>query len=849
VSRWEFSHPLAPTHPLMDQESLSPAFPRSATRADGVGRRTVTALLTGVTVLFLWKYFLLDQALFAGDTALEFLPFRCYLTERLLAAELPLWNPHLFGGTPALAEAQYQFLYPPNALLLLLGGPRGMSALLILHLLWLAVGTYRFCRRSLGLGRAGALLAAVAFTYGGVIQSRTANQPYPMAAAWLPWLLLAADQARAGRCGALLLPGLILALQLLTGAPQFAFYSLVLLTAYLLWFAQGTPRLDRRGAHPTCGRPSSLVLLVCLVVGMGLAAAQWLPQLELARQADRGVRASYEFSTEFSLQFHHLAGSLLFPKLWGTFNGPAQDGFFPGEELAYPGGIALALALVALAADLRARRRAGWFWLLLLIGSLFLALGRNNPIYPVLYTWVPGIGLFRAPARWLLLFGFALAILAGRGLDLCLEFRLPSSTRSAEPAGFLTGRRDPAQQAAALLLSFAVIAVGLLLSPLGRVAESTPQRPFGPWGQVGLLLAGCGVLALPVLLQRRPGLHGFRSRGWSLGVLGVLVLDLFVLSQDLELQHTLTAGDLDAPTETATQLRSAGTPDRFWAVTEKGPLERWQSPIPTSDSDTQFRARSAALNQSLMLSCVATQFRTYGLTGVWGALMPLRRHARPLFDPNTPADARRRWLRLLNVRYYLSVTPLADPELQYVSGHTPAVFRDPEAFPRAFWVGKARSLTGDAALDAITRGELDLRTEVALEGAPSALPAAPSPAGQGSSIPLAASLLEYGSERVRVGVQAPASGYLVLMDTPYPGWRARVDGRAAPILVANWMGRAVPLEAGYREVEFRFQPASVRVGFFLSLLTLGSCLAILAGGGRPHGRRLSSPRGTNPRLR
>ena len=98
------------------------------------------ALIAFVSFLFFWPYFLLDQVLYAGDMAFVFIPFQHYSTSRLEQGELPLWNPHLFGGTPALAEAIYQVFYLPNVLLFLLGVPRGLSWILPLHLAFMGVG-------------------------------------------------------------------------------------------------------------------------------------------------------------------------------------------------------------------------------------------------------------------------------------------------------------------------------------------------------------------------------------------------------------------------------------------------------------------------------------------------------------------------------------------------------------------------------------------------------------------------------------------------------------------------------------------------------------------------------------
>ena len=94
----------------------------------------------------------------------------------------------------------------------------------------------------------------------------------------------------------------------------------------------------------------------------------------------------------------------------------------------------------------------------------------------------------------------------------------------------------------------------------------------------------------------------------------------------------------------------------------------------------------------------------------------------------------------------------------------------------------------------------------------------------------------YEPERVVVQVTLAEPGYLVLSDTHYPGWKAWVDGGAAPILRANLLFRAVALEAGEHTVEFRYQPASLRWGAVISLAAL---VALMAGLGYATLRRAS----------
>ncbi len=147
------------------------------------------------------------------------------------------------------------------------------------------------------------------------------------------------------------------------------------------------------------------------------------------------------------------------------------------------------------------------------------------------------------------------------------------------------------------------------------------------------------------------------------------------------------------------------------------------------------------------------------------------------------------------------------------------VLENAESLPRAFvvpegrWVGR---LPG--ALSIMVDESFDPRATVLLEGEgrPEEVAARLSP----STPPAAASSMagaevrveRYGPSHISIAAQTPMAGFLVLTDAYYPGWRALVDGVERPILLANYLYRAVPLEAGDHQVEFVYEPVSLRWG-------------------------------------
>jgi hypothetical protein len=143
--------------------------------------------------------------------------------------------------------------------------------------------------------------------------------------------------------------------------------------------------------------------------------------------------------------------------------------------------------------------------------------------------------------------------------------------------------------------------------------------------------------------------------------------------------------------------------------------------------------------------------------------------------------------------------------------------------PRVILVSESLVVGADEAVQATLSPGVDLRrTAVLEEGDPLARDPAWSDA--------AASVRLVARTPGRVALEAglPAPGVLVLFDTYEAGWRAKVDGAAAPVLRADAAFRAVRLPAGTHRVEFFYTPRGLKEGFGLSLAgILGLVLAAL----------------------
>jgi hypothetical protein len=144
------------------------------------------------------------------------------------------------------------------------------------------------------------------------------------------------------------------------------------------------------------------------------------------------------------------------------------------------------------------------------------------------------------------------------------------------------------------------------------------------------------------------------------------------------------------------------------------------------------------------------------------------------------------------------------------------LYENPEAFPRAFVVPRARTLTSTADLKTA-----DFHHEVLLEN-----PQAEETADTAEPGYWSATITEYQPNRVSIEAVGAARGWLVLADVWFPGWTCRVDGASATVYRANYLFRAVHLEAGRHQVVFRFEPESYQQGRVISLLALAIVLGI-----------------------
>ncbi len=151
--------------------------------------------------------------------------------------------------------------------------------------------------------------------------------------------------------------------------------------------------------------PSFVILICSFVIVAGLSACQWLPMAALLPETTRTTMTFPDVAV-WSLPWRYLVGLLL-----------ADHGGFH-EWMTYVGVSTLVLAMVGAGSLWRRGQRWTVGWLTgLALGAAWFSLGENGGLFQVLYRLVPGLGLLRVPPRAWVLVVFAMAVLAGFGVQ------------------------------------------------------------------------------------------------------------------------------------------------------------------------------------------------------------------------------------------------------------------------------------------------------------------------------------------------------------------------------------------------------------------------------------------------
>jgi hypothetical protein len=333
-----------------------------------------------------------------------------------------LWDSSIWGGFPAIGDAQKMFWYPPALLLSWI--PRSWDLFIISAYVLAASFTYGYTY-SFTRSRLAAAISGLCYGLSGFMIAHIGHAAVVHTTAWLPLIVWAyAELSRRERGDRIwrvwfAIAAVGVACAALAGHPQMFTYVLALSAAFALIMGLKAT-MPRMRYYSGC--------LAALLIGIGLSAIQLVPTMELAPNTLRAALTFQEF-VAYQLPLRQLP-MVIFPFLYG--GAPASfyatpyfgawpsspDGWGASELTGYVGLMPLMLAAIGFVVN--RRQLTPWFWLAVAVTALLLVVGESTPLAFITYH-LPIVNKFRAPARYFFAFSFAVSILAGLGVTSFLR--------------------------------------------------------------------------------------------------------------------------------------------------------------------------------------------------------------------------------------------------------------------------------------------------------------------------------------------------------------------------------------------------------------------------------------------
>ncbi len=735
-----------------------------------------------VTVAFFWQFFLKGLLPIPGDTivglyhpfrdiyAKEYprgIPFKNFLItdpvrqqypwrnlslDILKKGELPIWNPYSFAGTPLLANFQSAYFYPFNLLFFILPFEFGWSFLIIIEPLLAGIFMFLFLK-NLKLNEFSSLFGAVVFSFSGFSVAWLEWGTIIHTVLWTPLILLSIDRILTDLQGNLKLQleiksylvwGFVFTFSLISaffaGHPQIFFYLFTITLVYFLvrWFQFGRSKKVFK------------LLAICYLLFAIATAIQWFPTIQFISESARSIDQTDWQKEGFFLPWDHLAqffapdffGNPTTLNYWGVFN--------YGEFIGYIGVLSLLMAIFAL--FFRRDKKTLFFGTLFFLSLIFSL--------PTIFAPIPyllGIPFIStsAPTRLLFITDFSLAILTALGFDLFLRHK----KGIVYPIIFMT-------------LIFATL-WGFTAFGSSMFPEVSKENLIV--SQRNLILPTLIFLISVILIYFSIFL---KKRKWNLTIYYIL---LILLTFDL--------------------LRFGW---KFTPFTEKQYLFPDSKALTFIKEDSDI-FRIMTTDSRIFPPNFSAVYKIQSVDGYdplylqrYGELIAASERGEPNINPPfgfnriiTPHNYESKIIDLLGVKYVLSLKDLSSPKLEEViqEGET-RVYRNRDAYSRTFFVenvlfaknkGDVIEKIFNSDLGKIAIIEDSLKDDFSVGKA---------------------EIINYSENKIIIKTENKGDGFLVLVETFYPTWKAKIDRRNVKIYRTDFNFRGIVVPKGKHNIEF-----------------------------------------------
>ena len=719
--------------------------------------------------LFFNSFIFSEQFLFYSDFGFVTYPIKFFLSQAYHAGSLPFWNPYLYSGTPFMAAFHPGVFYPPSVLFFLNDVSLAINWFYLFHVMILGLPVYGLVK-SWGLSWTAALASALTACLSCFFISSTMLSNFFLAAVWLPLIFLLFQAfILEKRIGWLAGAVLALACQTLAACPEVSILTGLLLAAYTLLLV---PYYE--GSLHKPGRVAALGLL--LVMALGLSALQLVPTYQLTHWSVREGGMPFADHAYRSMAASQLAQLLLPFDFDKYLNG--TSGIFRINTFYINIYMGLFAVVFLGFSFLNRKNPAVLFWLLVFFAGIFLALGSHNPVYRWIYSVTPFLDLFRFPEKYFFLSAFALIFLTGHMFDYLVR---AVANREIGIKSIVTF----------LILIFSILGIAAVVQPNYR-----PEIPI-------LLLMVFG-LGYTLFYFKRLKEVWFRA-----GVLLLIAVDL--TASGSQVMPLMPRSFYEQPPQLLERIKHNKEPVRLYTGKTENPLYKG------FPNEPGIRAGYLAAKEHFYPYWGMIHEVGY-VNGIPGLGLELKDHR--LWEKIFHSSSRERRLRILqrsNVTHWID----GDRPTEFAQGR-PVIRPErlqalPGALPRAYLVPQVRRGREPQLLNTYYDESFDPLKEVLLS---QPVEFEPTDHFEGK-----VEEVSYRPNQVTVKTSQEGNGFLVLMDSYFPGWTVTIDGQEGSILQANHFYRAVQLGPGRHTLVFDYFPEGFKDGLTISGVTLVAGLA------------------------
>lgn len=832
--------------------------------------------LTFALCLFYWPFLARQQSFYLFNVTFYFEPLCRFIGDAFRHGRLPLWNPYSYLGMPQVAIPSPGIFYPFNWLFGFLNFSQALAIIMVAHQLIAGVGGFLVVF-SAGWGLVAACVCGLTLALCGYMFGLENNYTLMASAAWLPLLFWSVRRIQSGiatkNIAFVCLCSLVTFLFLAAGRPEISLPGILFVVGYILY------SLWKSETRQSNWRGVLFWQALSLFLGLLLAMPEILPAWEWAGLSRRAHGLDPQEIFLWSANWYdYLCILLLQPlgdvSLVGSKFLPvvqSRAGAVPFLSSAYIGPVAFTLAIWAIS-DQSWKHR--YFLLACLVVGTILSLGNQTPIDSLFVNSKSIFALFRYPVKLIFFPVLCLIIMAARGTYLACAKRVSPVGKISALAFWGLGIVGGAgltlfpESASKLVAMWSV--AGKVITP-AKFVESTSLI-----GQAGLRASAAGLL---ICCLSHFYWQGKLREKIYVGLLLLMLSATLLTSAFAFARHGTYKEFFDSPSYLADKLNEMtvelnmpeyksekaiiGVDKPRIAVLYSDPfLMPPQYKDPFNWDAKSSGARTAAFYQYGRQMLFPNTHIDAGLSSIFCFEAAETNDWHELFWQVVPkshliGDAAQtprsdlplaRVCQMSGTKYAttqivkyrdagqaLEKVPLLDPAYFDVRAEDPnmnvRIYEVKNVLPRARFADTWQISTGHSAvIDQIVAAEtsgFDPHKMLIVEpSADGKLVLAANGKGQIQKEQFV-TILEDKPEHVAISAKVNHSGFVVLADQFYPGWKAKVDSVSAPIYCANAVERAVFIPQGSHLVEFDYDPDSLKSGTNLAFCASGILFVFL----------------------